>query len=134
MLTRLASQLFKIQYIYIFRRYYQINKTSPLNESTYPLKTEFGWGFTGNPMVCMMIRQFQEKSKREGLRIYFFENLPGIFHFFYFTPGNSRQNEAHPPPQNCVRSLGNSKAKNKHPWKFHLIFLGHPSKFHFVFN
>ena len=63
MLTRLASQLFKIQYIYIFRRYYQINKTSPLNESTYPLKTEFGWGFTGNPMVFMMIRQWAIPGK-----------------------------------------------------------------------
>ena len=25
-------------------------------------------------------------------------------------------------PQNCVRSLGNSKAKNKDPWKFHINF------------
>ena len=36
-------------------------------------------------MVFMTIRQhglFQEKLKQGGLRIYFFENPPGIFHFF----------------------------------------------------
>ena len=56
------------------------------------------------------------------------------FSFFYFNTGNSRQNKAKPLdiPQNCVRSLENSKAKNKDPWKFHI--LGHPWKFHFVFN
>ena len=44
--------------------------------------------------------------------------------FFYFTSGNSRQKKAQPLdiPQNCVRSLGNSKVKNKNPWKFHIIF------------
>ena len=67
---------------------------------------------------------FQKKSKQGGLRIYFFEKLPGIFHYFFFTPGNSRQNKAQPLyiPQNCVRTLGNSKAKNKDPWRFRIIF------------
>ena len=57
-----------------------------------------------------------EKIQTGVLRIYFFEEPPGLF--FYFTPGNSRQNKAQPLdiPQICVRSLGNSKAKNKHPW------------------
>ena len=42
------------------------------------------------------------------------------FSFFYFTPGNSRQNKAQPVDilQNYVRST----AKNKDPWKFHIIF------------
>ena len=46
------------------------------------------------------------------------------FSLFYFTPGNSRQNKTQPLyiPQNCVRSLVNSKAENKDPWKFHFIF------------
>ena len=53
---------------------------------------------------------------------------PWNFSFFYFTPGNSRQNKAQPLdiPQNCVRSLGNSKAKNKDPWvrlTFHITFI-----------
>ena len=62
-------------------------------------------------------------EKIQGLRIYSFENLPGVF-IFYFTPGNSRQNKAQPLdiPQNCVRSLWDSKAKNKDLWKFHIIF------------
>ena len=66
-----------------------------------------------------------EKIETGELRIYFFET-PGTFHFFYFTSGNSRQNKAQPLdiPQNCVRSLGNST----------LFFLGHPWKFHFIFN
>ena len=52
----------------------------------------------------------------------FLKTPAGIFHFF--TSGNSRQNKARPLniPQNCVRSLGNSKANNKDPWKFHIIF------------
>ena len=71
-----------------------------------------------------------QKIQMKGLRIYFFEPPPppGIFHFFYFTNGNSRQNKAPPLdiPQNCVRLLGNSKAKNKEPWKFHIIFSWSP--------
>ena len=48
---------------------------------------------------------------------------PCNFLFFYFTPGNSKQNK---PPvleiqQNSVTSLGNSKSKNQDPWKFHMI-------------
>ena len=60
---------------------------------------------------------------RKNPNIYFFEN-PLDFFIFYFTPGNSRQNKAQPLdiPQNYVRSLGNSKAKNKDPWNFHIIF------------
>ena len=73
--------------------------------------------------------------------------LPGICHIF--TPENSRQNKAQPlldMPQNCVKSLGNSKPKNKDPWpwKFHIIFswspfgnstsfLINPSKFRMLF-
>ena len=65
-----------------------------------------------------------EKSLTGGLRTYFFEKPPGIFHFFYFNPGNSKQNKASSLeiPQNCVISLGISKAKNQDPWKFHIIF------------
>ena len=50
------------------------------------------------------------------------------FSFSYFTPGNSRQNKAQPLDisQNCVRSLGNSRAKSKDPWKFHIIYSWSP--------
>ena len=63
-----------------------------------------------------------------GVEDMLFWNPWNFSFFFYFTPGNSRQNKAQPLdiPQNCVRSLGNSKAKNKDPWKFHIIFSWSP--------
>ena len=50
------------------------------------------------------------------------------FTFFYFTYGNSRESKAQTLdiPQNCVRSLGNSKAKNKGPRNFRIIFSWSP--------
>ena len=76
----------------------------------------------------------RKNPNREVKDILFFKN-PLNFSFFYFIPGNLRQNKAQPQdiPQNCVESLGYSKAKNKDPWKFHIIFSWSPSKFHFVF-
>ena len=69
----------------------------------------------------------RKNPNREVKDILFFKN-PLNFSFFYFIPGNLRQNKAQPQdiPQNCVESLGYSKAKIKDPWKFHIIFLGHP--------
>ena len=65
-----------------------------------------------------------EKIQTGGIKDIIFWKNPWNFSFFYFIPGNSRQNKAQPLdiPQNCVRSLGNSKTKNKDPWKFHIIF------------
>ena len=82
---------------------------------------------------------FQKKNRVEGLRTCFFENPPALeffMFFFYFNPGNSRQSKTPPLeiPQNCVRSLGNSKTKTKTPGISALIFLLHPWKFSFVFN
>ena len=72
---------------------------------------------------CCYIGPFQ-KNPNMGGSGYTFLETPWNFSFFYFIPGNSRQNKAQPMdiPQNCVRFLGNSKAKNKNPWKFHIIF------------
>ena len=60
--------------------------------------------------------------------VYTFLITPMEIFIFYFTPGNSRQNKSQPldTPQNCVRSLGNLKAKNKDSWKFHIIFFWSP--------
>ena len=70
---------------------------------------------------------FQNKILTGELRIYFLENHPEIF-IFYYTPENSRQEKAQAldNPQNSVRSLENSIAKNKDPWKFHISFLWSP--------
>ena len=53
---------------------------------------------------------------------------PWNFSFFYFTPGNSRLNKAPPLkiPQIFVRFLGNTKANNQDPRKFHIIFSWSP--------
>ena len=92
-------------------------------------------------------------EKIRGLRIYSFENLPGVF-IFYFTPGNSRQNKAQSldipqivldplrfqgPKQRPLEishyfflvTLGNSASFLINPWKLHLLFLWYPWKFHF---
>ena len=54
-----------------------------------------------------------------GLRSYFFETPLKFFLLLY-----PRQPKLHPLEilRNCVTSLGNSTAKNKGPWKFHMIF------------
>ena len=59
-----------------------------------------------------------------------FLKTPRNFLFFYFTPGNSRQNKTPPLeiPQIFVRFLGNFKANNQDPWKFHIIFSWSPLK------
>ena len=36
--------------------------------------------------------------------------------------------------ENYITSLRSFKTKNQDHWKFHLDFLGHPWKFHFVCN
>ena len=82
---------------------------------------------------------FQKKPKQGGLgeggvEDIFFWNPSWNFSFFYYTPGNCRQKNAQTldNPQNCVKSLGNSKAKNNDPWKFHIIFsviLGNSTSF-----
>ena len=78
-----------------------------------------------------------EKNQTGELEDILLWKLPWNFSFFYFTPGNSRQNKAQPLDIfYCVRSLG-----LEIPWpktKIHgnstLFFLVHPWKFHFVFN
>ena len=81
-----------------------------------------------------------------GVEDIIFWKPPLEFFIFLLYPGNSGQNKAQPLaiPQNCVRSLGNSKAKNKDPWKFHIFVLGHswnptsflinPWKFHMIIS
>ena len=70
-----------------------------------------------------------------GLRIYLFEN-PLKFSFFYFTPGNSRQNKAQPWifHKILLDPLEILRPESKTPGSSTLFFVGHPWKFHFVFN
>ena len=66
-----------------------------------------------------------EKIQTGGFEDILFWKPPWNFSFFYFTPGNPRQSKTQPLdiPKHCVRFLGNSKAKNKDPWKFQIFFL-----------
>ena len=79
----------------------------------------------------------RKKSKQGGLRIYFFENPPGV-HFFtvIYHTGNSRQNEAeqlNPCEISWTLEIPGPKTKTP-PGNSTLFFLGHPWKFHFLFN
>ena len=60
-------------------------------------------------------RAIPEKKKNTGVEGILFWKAAGCF--FCFTPGNSTQNKAPSLEiiQNCVRSLGNSKAKAPRP-------------------
>ena len=90
----------------------------------------------GNPCTNLSWA-IPEKIQTRGVEDIFFWKSPWNFSSFDFTPENSRQNKDQPLDitQTCVRSLGNSKAKNKEPsGNSKLVFLGHPWKCHLVFN
>ena len=59
-----------------------------------------------------------EKIQTGGLRTQFLEKDPWNFQICHVTFGNSRQNEGSrlEIPQNCVTSIGISKAKSQDPW------------------
>ena len=63
----------------------------------------------------------KNQNKGGGLRTYFFEPSSHLENFYFFTLPLKI-------PQNCVRSLGNSKTKNQDPCPGNsaLFFLGHP--------
>ena len=86
---------------------------------------------------------YSRKKPNGGLKAYFFEPVPGIFHFFTLPQGNSRQKA---PPWKVHRflldpveipnpklleiphyfflvTLGNSTSFLMNPWKFHMLFL-----------
>ena len=76
-------------------------------------------------IVDQLLGFFTEKNQQGGWR-HTFLKTPWKFLFLYFIPGNSRQNKAPPLeiPQNCVKSLGNSKAKPPKPLEIpHYFFL-----------
>ena len=90
--------------------------------------------------ILMKVQLFQKKNK-QCLRTYFFENPLGIFHFFYFTPGISRQNKAlrHKIlldpleiPRPKAKTPRNFTSFLINPWKFHMLFLWYPWKFHIL--
>ena len=80
-----------------------------------------------------------------GLRIYFFEKNPGIFHFFTLPLEIPDKTKLTPwifhkivldlleIPRPKTKTLGNSTLFFLgHPWKFHMLFLWYSSKFYIL--
>ena len=78
----------------------------------------------------------EKKNNRERGWGQNFVKTPLEFLIFYFAPGNSRQSKYLPIeiPQNCLRSLKNSEAKNQDLWKFHIIFSSSALEIPFCFQ
>ena len=70
------------------------------------------------------------------MRIYFFEKSPGIFDFFTLPLKIQDKAKRNPWIFHKIMSdpLEIPRPKLKTPGNFTLFFLGHPWKFHFVFN
>ena len=65
------------------------------------------------------------KKKQTGrVEDILFWNPPWNFSFFLLYPWKFQAKQSFTPgkSKNFFRSLGNSKAKNQDPWKFHIIF------------
>ena len=77
-----------------------------------------------------------EKIQIGGLRIYFYENPPVIFHFLLYPVEIPDKTKLNPWifHETVWDSLEISRPKRKTPRNSTLFFLGHPWKFHFVFN
>ena len=73
------------------------------------------------------IMGYSRKIKTEGWEYTFLEK-PLEFFIFLLYPWKFQIKKAQPLdiPQNYVRSLGNSKVKNKDPWKLNIIFSWSP--------
>ena len=100
--------------------------------------SKFVWKFylSAAPCCKQTSEWFQKKSRKGGvgLRIYFCENSPGIFHFFTLPleiPDKTKLNPLN-IPQNCIRidPLEIPRPKTKTHGNSTLFFLGHPWKFH----
>ena len=84
---------------------------------------------------------FQKKFKQVrgrgvGLKIFFCENSPGIFHFFTLPLEIPDKTKLNPWMFHKIvlDPLEISRPKTKIHGNSTLFFLGHPSKLHFVFN
>ena len=98
---------------------------------------------------------FQKKIQTGGLRIHFFENRPGIFHFFTIPLEIPDKRKFNPwiihkivldsleiprpkttTPGNSTLfflvTLGNSTSFLLNPWKFRMLFLWYPLKSHIL--
>ena len=73
---------------------------------------------------------YSRKNPNGRLRIYFFENPPGIFHLF--TLPWKFQIKQNSTPGYSTKTPRNSTSFLINPWKFHMLFLWYPWKFHIL--
>ena len=75
-------------------------------------------------------------NRGEVLKIHFFEKPPGIFYFFTLTLEIPEKTKLNPWifHKIVLDPLEIPRPKTKTPGNSTLFFLGHPWKFHFVFN
>ena len=83
-------------------------------------------------------RQIYFRLQGKGVRIYFCENSPGIFHFFTLPLEIPDKTKLNPWIFHKIvldpLEIPRPKTKTPRNFTFSLFFLGHPWKFHFVFN
>ena len=77
-----------------------------------------------------------QKIQTGGLMIYFYENPPGIFHFFTLAMEIPDKTKLNPSILHklVLNHLEIPRPKTKSPGNSTLFFINHPWKFHFVFN
>ena len=85
-------------------------------------------------LVYPTIWAIPEKSKQGGLRVYYFEKTPGIFHFFTLPLEIPDKTKLNPWifHKIVLAILEISRPKTKTPGNSTLFFLGHPWKFYFI--
>ena len=114
-------QLLKKQTTYLAKKEVVKNMAS---SSEYNLTSASGSDTDESPTIS--------EKKQIGFEDIFFENSLRIFHFFYYTPGISRQNKAlHHKilldpleiPRPKAKTPGNFTSFLINPCKFHMLFL-----------
>ena len=77
-----------------------------------------------------------QKIQTGGLMIYFYENPPGIFHFFTLPMEIPDKTKLNPSILHklVLNHLEIPRPKTKSSGNSTLFFINHPWKFHFVFN
>ena len=89
------------------------------NDSSGTTYSAFSNFLTGHPVLWTLGYSIKKQKHGWGVGEILFWTLSPLEIFHFFTLPLKI-------PQNCVRSLGNSKAKDPCPGNFALFFLGHP--------
>ena len=125
------SKKWKKKNIWRYHHFTQVyQKSWVLLHFWYPLRVRVRATVSVKLHFFMMNHQWAipEKSKQGVEDIYTFLKITLEFFIFLLYSWKIQTKQSSTPrfSTNCVRTLGNSKAKNKNPWKFHIIFSWSP--------